>query len=327
MDANQNTLHDNESESDESEKNPLDMWKIMCEIRKISLQRTVSSVTSANPTRATHGAIVGELGFSLEGLLPERELAPNLQNEIYESGLRAIKILQSLKTCAIDECLDKLREVIVIVESFHSKDLAVVNYDASEFERFSAWMHFRHEFNRVVGWAIPTSNMIKTIAQWFIAWKVQHPGARFIDMGAGSGAISLLLSQAGIPVDCIIAVDNSSFNYSRRFFNVIPPPEKTYAECFSDGFYTPEDVLFVAWGYGLETCVDQFVENGTQCIILHGEGEGGCTYPSASHMSEYDDWTTETVYVTPSCGMYRDYLTYNVKSPADTIEIHVSDGK
>lgn len=250
---------------------------------------------------------------TVDGLISESERFQCLPGEIYESGIRAISVLGSLKTCidSIDciDCIDKLHEVIEIVESLHDN-----NSVSDRMIMFISWLHFRHEFTSVIGWAIPTANMITTVVGWFNTWMLHHPTARFIDMGAGSGAISLLLSSAGLPSDRIIAIDNNTFTYARNFFNVIQPPPYTYSECFARGIFTPEDVLFIAWGYGLSTCVDQFIESGIQCVIIEGEAEGGATHPSANHMQEYDDWTTITVHVTPSCGMRHDYLTYNVKN-------------
>lgn len=246
-------------------------------------------------------------------------LSPRLQSEIHELTQRASAIMTELSNLNRSDCAGRIREIVNIIESLHPGDGKYV-LRMDEFVRFNAWLQIRREFNRVIGWAIPTQSMIVTIAEWFNNWKNRHPSARIIDMGAGSGAISLLLSEYIDPAN-IIAVDNGTFKYAREYFDIVrcdsarESSAKYITDCFRDGTYTTDDVLFIAWGYGLESVVDQFIEFGTKCIILQGEDQGGATYPSAYHLEEYDNacWHTETILVIASCKMSHDYLTLNTR--------------
>jgi hypothetical protein len=134
-------------------------------------------------------------------------------------------------------------------------------------------MSIKHIYNSSVGWALPSKRACELMYQAWCNHAVKYPDARFIDVGAGTGIFSYMMSQMGVPCDRIVALDRAKPTHAlqgqRKFW-----PHVT--EC---GVMWC-DLLFVAWGYGSEQIIDEYIWTGGTCVVILGELEYGCTFPA-----------------------------------------------
>lgn len=173
------------------------------------------------------------------------------------------------------------------------------------------WFTVRSIFNECVGYAIPSDIAIQTIKTWFIQYQQTNPGAKLVDFGAGSGIWELLLHDAGICKESLVAIDLPKEKKTHIFSQIYWPIQE-----ISDYQVDINDILFIAWGSvsNRTSCVvDDYVERGGKCVILLGERDGGCTYPSTDHFQEKDNWHIEEVHVPAGASYYPEALTFNTK--------------
>lgn len=175
------------------------------------------------------------------------------------------------------------------------------------------WYTIRSKFNANVGWAIPSDKAIKTIASWVNEYadfqKTQHNiiTTKLVDVGAGSGIWELLLHNRGVHADKLLSIDLPNEKKTHKFKHV-------YWDIQEIENYSVDinDILFVAWGYGVRNIIDDYVNRGGKCVILLGEQEGGCTSPGTDYFENKKDWIVFEVYVVAGMSCIPECLTLNV---------------
>ncbi len=172
-------------------------------------------------------------------------------------------------------------------------------------------MIYRNSFVHLWSYAVPSQQAITQIVEWFHMIHKTNSNTKLVDFGCGSGLFSLLFVDAGIPKDSVIAVDlpenKTTHKFGRVFYDNIV---RTNNFCFS-----PNDVLFIAWGSCGTKIVDEFVtKGGTKCILL-GEWDGA-TWPAGDQYENDPNWSVTSIRVPGSvrelpCG--GDVLSLNIR--------------
>ncbi|QKF93514.1 hypothetical protein QKU48_gp0056 [Fadolivirus algeromassiliense] len=185
---------------------------------------------------------------------------------------------------------------------------ALIKYYVSMRETvlFESFM-LRQSFITFVGYAIPSEKAIHTITNWFFEQQKINNNIKLVDMGAGSGIWELLLHDAGIPKESLIAVDLPKDKKTHKF-------ERLFWPVIEDMAYKvdPSNIMFIAWGYMTSNIIKEFEDRGGKCVIILGENESGCTYPESDYFKDNLNWTTTVVHVTGGASRY-DMLTLNIK--------------
>ena len=69
----------------------------------------------------------------------------------------------------------------------------------------------------------------------------------------------------------------------------------------SDVYRVPKDHIFlVSWGYpesDAGEALENYISDGGRCVIIIGEDERGCTYPSYDYFAKQSQWTTELIEI------------------------------
>ena len=173
------------------------------------------------------------------------------------------------------------------------------------------WFMIRTIFNENVGWAIPSEKAIQTIYNWVKQKQIKYPSVKLIDIGAGSGIWELLLHDAGLPIETLVAIDLIPDKKTHKFNHTYwPITEVVDTDTYQVAIH---DILFIAWGFGTENILEDYINKGGSYVILLGERKGGCTYPGSDYFVGKDKWIIEEVYVTPSCSFYSELLTLNIR--------------
>lgn len=148
----------------------------------------------------------------------------------------------------------------------------LVNTDDDNFYGYKGYS-YKGIYNRYIGWGVPSEKALKIIYDKFQDHLIRFPDARLIDVGAGTGLYSALLHRMGIPKEKMIALDLEERTHR--------PKEVThdFYPIVTSVDIKPIDALLIVWGCGCDKIVDKYAKTGT-CVIVQGEGRGGCTYPT-----------------------------------------------
>lgn len=128
-------------------------------------------------------------------------------------------------------------------------------------------------YNSTIGWAMPSQKACSLMYSTWSAHVEKYPGARFIDVGAGTGIFSYVMSLHGVPREKIVALDLE--NPTHRMYG-----QRRFWQCVTAVDIAPTDMLFVGWGSDTDDIIDDYVNSGGHCIVILGETAGGCTFPS-----------------------------------------------
>lgn len=186
----------------------------------------------------------------------------------------------------------------------------IIDYYIKQKETFMFMTRYRDIFVSFASYAIPSDQAIDQIVTWFNEYRKISPTAKFVDFGAGSGLFSLLLNDAGIPKDSLIAIDKSDKNkklhkFGRKYFDIIE--DENYK-------VDPNDIFFVAWGFIHGNALEDYIEKGGRCVIILGENEGGCTHPSGDYFKDDKEWNVINIKVPAGANIWKgDILSYNTK--------------
>lgn len=161
-------------------------------------------------------------------------------------------------------------------------------------------------YNKHMGWALPTSQVCENIVR---LWQ-KYPHVRIVDVGAGSGLFCMMLHDAGIPADKLLAVDKETPIECWKTTN-------TYWDIYrNDTFDIPiDDVFFVAWGGsfgGLYERLNHYIDSGGWCVVILGETLDGCTLPS-DYLVDDEDWVCTLIHVEGPASAYAEHLSINVR--------------
>lgn len=180
----------------------------------------------------------------------------------------------------------------------------------------------KEEFNRIA-WGVPSDESIAFIKRETLKHFVKFPESRLIDLGAGSGTFSLLLKDAGIPEDRIVAIDFES-SMCESGLEMFPI---TKIQCHSNidsacakkdteevvKHIQPNDVVLIVWGYCLWETFDACLKLGIKTFIVQGEpNEIGCTFP-VDYIQQNDEWTTTLIKLPTPYGIYEHVAVWNKK--------------
>lgn len=165
-------------------------------------------------------------------------------------------------------------------------------------------------FRTHIGWAIPSPVEVSKIAEWIAEYAREADTAerliKFVDIGAGSGVLELLLHRAGVDAERLIAVD-PGFQFDQRYWPLTKDDKYVVA---------PHDIFFVAWGHPRSALGDKlkdYVARGGQCAIVWGEYMGGCCKPTPEYFQVCYPETWRSIDV---CATYRpagavDVISFN----------------
>jgi hypothetical protein len=171
---------------------------------------------------------------------------------------------------------------------------------------------FKTLYNFYLGWGIPSSrkgmfftrfnkkedshyhekSVVDHVMETFHVHLQEHPDAKLIDLGGGSGLFSSLFSQyassgkGGKIIDSrkIVCVDLTEPTHGTDEFNFYP-----ITRCSRNVKVAPQDMIFISWGTDLYHIVDQFIKDGGKRYVVYGETKDGCTFPSDYVPEEYND--------------------------------------
>lgn len=165
--------------------------------------------------------------------------------------------------------------------------------------------YVKYLYNTYVGWALPTAQVCAEVVRF---WQ-KYPHTRVVDMGAGSGVFCMMLHDAGIPADKLIAIDKNEpipcYQTTTTFWNIIR----------DDEFQVPiNDIFFMAWGGcgGIEQRLFDYIKRGGWCVIILGEIAGGCTFPS-DYLEDDENWNSVLIHVDGPASYYAEHLSINTR--------------
>ena len=136
-------------------------------------------------------------------------------------------------------------------------------------------------------------------------WQEHGSGRRIVDLGCGSGFFCFLLHHLGIPKHLLLAVDLPQPSHDTDKYK---PQWNIHRE--ENYRIAPSDILFVAWGSGVKAQVDQYVQDGGDCVIILGEAD--CTF-DCGYFDERADWDVAAHHVMGPASPSSEYLTFNQK--------------
>lgn len=156
-------------------------------------------------------------------------------------------------------------------------------------------VYFKSYYNKHIGWGVPSDKALKYIFNAFQKHLETYPEARLIDVGAGTGLYSALLFKMGIPASKLVALDlvvrtHRPSDITHDFY---PITTHTTEEPFK---ILPTDALLVVWGAGCWDIVMEYAKTGT-CIIVQGECDGGCTFPTnwVEYIEDIENWMIDFI--------------------------------
>lgn len=195
-----------------------------------------------------------------------------------------------------DKTIDDIKKIVENLIKFHL-----------DHTNFKIWMDFsfvRPIYVKYIGFAMPSEEAIQIIKEHTLNWFKEHSDAKFIDMGAGTGVWDMLLHDAGIDKNKLIAVDvptdNKTHNFIEKFWPILEVND------YDD--IQENDILFVAWGY---FNIEKYITK-TKCVIIIGENMNGCTHPSGDYFDDDDNWIVNK-YKIPGSATYYDILSINIR--------------
>jgi hypothetical protein len=161
-------------------------------------------------------------------------------------------------------------------------------------DRDENWMCRKDYYNKHIGWTIPSWEMLSQIKS--IHKQLNTP---ICDYGSGSGLLSHLLKL----MDCdVYGVDRKKgWKNVGKFHR--PDITVDEEECYP----VPSDHIFlISWGYltGKVSPLNEYVEHGGKCVIIIGEDNEGCTYPSYDYLSGASGWVSQVTDVPNFYGIY-----------------------
>ncbi len=159
-------------------------------------------------------------------------------------------------------------------------------------------------YNKYIGWALPTEKVLKLIVNF---WK-ENPNSTIVDLGAGSGFFCLLFYDHGIPKTKLIALETkmpTRHQTISKFWNIIQD---------DDYEIDVNDICFIAWGSGIQNRLKSYVERGGKYVIILGEIEDGCTFPS-DYFEKDKKWKCVLIHVQGPASNFSEYLSINTRLP------------
>jgi len=220
----------------------------------------------------------------------KRRLEAKIRTKAIEDNRKAT--FEKLSTLDLDNDASEIELLVyeLIDEFLESRN----NHDVDIYMvRFMFYIKF-------IGWSITSRSNVDQLFGLVSEHLKMYPNARFIDWGCGTGIWSFLLKQKGIPKENIVAVDNyETDSYKRRYFPIIDKVDN----------FTPDDILFVAWGR-TDEFIREFIEGGGKLVLILGENNG-CTL-STDYFEELNGWTTRDM-VFDGGARKHDYLSINQK--------------
>lgn len=158
-------------------------------------------------------------------------------------------------------------------------------------------------YNNIVGYGLPSREVCERVLATYSGHRANHPNARLIDFGAGSGVFAKIFADMGIDVVAYDLV--SPTHQSLRQFHA----------SVSDVVIRADDVLFISWGINgskaVKEFINRYIKSGGKCIMILGEGIGGCTFPfDFFNNSRY--WACDYERVPTTAYDGSDYLSANL---------------
>lgn len=196
-----------------------------------------------------------------------------------------------VKLCKTATTLDEIYDLVDVFRSLYRAESSVYRI-----------------YNMLIGWALPSKEVCDIVYATYQNQIKQHPDARLIDLGAGSGIFSHIFHQKGIPSNKIVALDLKDPAYSwetQRHFWKITVNNKYK--------FKPNDILFVAWGgNGIEEEVDRYCKSGGTLVIILGTKGNFNLHPN---YFKYN----------PSLGLKRTEIHKVIGSPHDHLSVNVME--
>lgn len=160
-------------------------------------------------------------------------------------------------------------------------------------------------WNKLIGWGLPSEKVCRLV---YDTW-TKFPNSRIVDFGAGSGIFTFMFNQIGIPKNNLIAIDLVNPTYSDKSQRIFWNIDRTDSYNINQ-----HDILFISWGTEMEFIVDQYISKGGICVIILGELDSGCTFPSdyiinSGYNSEFN---TEIHHVVGLYSIYQEHISVNI---------------
>lgn len=165
------------------------------------------------------------------------------------------------------------------------------------------WMRRKDYYNQSIGWTIPSWEMLSHIKS--IHKQLRAP---ICDYGSGSGLLTHLLTL----MDC----DVYGVDLMEGWKNVGKFHQPEVLTNDNELYHVPPNHIFlISWGYihGKTNPLQDYVDQGGKCIIIVGEDDDGCTYPSYDCLNGATGWTTQVVEVPNFCGIHTK-MSINIRS-------------
>lgn len=236
--------------------------------------------------------------------------------EALEKELQEIKSLMMLQGdwLIVPKFINMCKNAKTVEDLLALVDMGIKYTGSNGF--FKGGLFFKLIYNMCIGWAIPSPQALDIIAGTFKQHLERYPNARLIDVGAGTGLYSALLTHPVegrfcIPKEKMIAldVDPKTFGTTKEFYHI------TLVKQGEEFTINPEDAILIAWGSGCGAVVDRYEKDGGTCIIIQGEGDGGCTY-STDTFQNSKDWKYKCDGPLPSfASIYMENISVSTRYP------------
>lgn len=158
-------------------------------------------------------------------------------------------------------------------------------------------------YNLYIGWGLPERETCQLVVN---TWK-RFPHKRLVDFGAGTGVFCKVFNHLGIDKDKLIAVDRLRPSHTSEY-------SKNFWPIHRDNNYVVDidDILFISWGTAIGKVIDSYISRGGTTIILLGESDNGCTFPS-DYLKDRKDWEVKLHHVPGPASQYAEMLSVNIK--------------
>ncbi len=168
------------------------------------------------------------------------------------------------------------------------------------------WFYPKLDYNRNIGWALPTRQVCDLIV---VLWQT-YPTKTLVDLGAGSGVFCMMLNDAGIPKHKLHAVDQVEiprmYKVDNHFWDIV----------HIDNYEVPaQDILFLAWGvFNLQAPLKSYIARGGWCVVILGEiaSDDCCTFPS-DYFAKKREWNCSLTQVQGPRSLTQEYLSINIR--------------
>jgi hypothetical protein len=176
------------------------------------------------------------------------------------------------------------------------------------------WSTVKEEFNKIA-WGIPSDESIKFIKTATLKHFRKHPNARLVDIGTGSGAFPLMLVDAGIPKERIIAIDFDQTMCDIELFPITriqksDDPELDAIEVIRH--IQKDDIVLIVWGYCIWRTWEACKNFGIETFIIQGELEDGCTFP-VDYVSNSPEWDMVQLKLPTPCALNENVAIWKKK--------------